>query len=190
MPPKTAKKPLGQQAASVTQVAVGDAANTITQVRLRRKRKYTPRARKCACGCGQIFTPKLSRGRYIDVSHRARAYRRKHRKGSAPAKRETVLDLLTCEHCGLDFLGNGARQQKYCSTRCRNAASKVRRHAAELALSQALGMSIEKARDVIDATGMKELQRVLAGLGMTYDPSSRQWGVLVSEGVFVRQESA
>ncbi len=79
--------------------------------------------------------------------------------------------------------------RKYCSATCRTLAWKARRASAAVALSQALGMSLEKARDVVDAAGMKELQRILTGLGLVYNTASRRWVVLVDQDVFVRQES-
>ena len=38
------------------------------------------RARKCGCGCGAQLDKKRGHGRYLNASHRMRAWREQHRK--------------------------------------------------------------------------------------------------------------
>lgn len=151
------------------------------------KRRYKARARKCKC-CKKPFTPKRnSDAKFCSATCRNKDWRRRHPKAPSPA--EPVLAAIICEHCGSGALVPAGKGRKYCSATCRTLAWKARRASAAVALSQALGMSLEKARDVVDAAGMKELQRILTGLGLVYNTASRRWVVLVDQDVFVRQES-
>jgi hypothetical protein len=158
--------------AKFTQTPAGETANAVTQ---KRRRRYKPRARRCACGCGQTFAPKLSRGRYIDMTHRNRAHRRKQRRGKKIEPRQQRLAPMTCAHCGKLYWGNPARGQRYCSGKCRNAAYRCKRSAAANALASLCPMPIEKALDVLDAGGLRWVSDMLRTLGFSYDLPSRQW---------------
>jgi hypothetical protein len=151
-----------------TGVAAGETEQPVTQV----KRKYKPRARKCACGCGETFTPKRRRGKYIDVVHRNRAHRRKQRRGKKIAPRQQKRDPLWCVHCNSMFWGNPDRGTVYCSARCRNLAHRAKRDSAIAALADYIGMDTE---DIYEIGGMKWVTAMLAGLGLAYSPESRQW---------------
>jgi hypothetical protein len=63
----------------------------------------------------------------------------------------------------------------------------MRRRRAVTALAEALGMSHEKAADVLESVGLKALTERLHGLGFVYDTAARRWLVPVNESVFVRQ---
>lgn len=186
-PSKARQKRAGLTPAELTAGAAGliDAASTALTPKP--KRKYKARARKCK-HCKTCFTPKRnSAAKFCSNSCRVAHWKKKHPKPRKAA--EPVLEPIICEHCGLGALVPAGKGRKYCSATCRTLAYEARRTAAIEALSGAVGMSATKAADVIESGGMREITRLLNGLGMTYDPASRQWGVLVNESVFMRQES-
>jgi hypothetical protein len=96
---------------------------------------------------------------------------------------------MVCEYCGQAFWGNPVSRQRFHSASCRTLAWKTRRAAAAVALSQALGISLEKSQDVVETAGMRELKRILLGLGLVYDGSTRQWGMLMDQYALIKQES-
>lgn len=169
---KQGKNSHGLTAASVTQNAEGLTSEDVTALMPARKRSYKPRARKCK-GCGKSFTPQSKMARYCSNACRSRIWRRKHPKPKVATLPE--LEPVVCEGCGLPFLANASKRQKYHSPSCRVIAARARREAAISAIAAHYRMKPEKAADGVEMHGMKKITALLTKLGFRYEPSARRW---------------
>lgn len=139
----------------------------------RRKRRYTPRARRCVY-CGEAFTPERKTARFCSAAHRQAAYRQRQQR-RRPAPPPPALEACTCAHCGAGFFADAAHPRRWCSPGCRHAAWKARRAAAAVIVAQTTGCTLSTADDVIDRLGLAAVGDRLQALGYHYEAGSRSW---------------
>jgi hypothetical protein len=170
------KKALGLTTLAATDAAEGLTAADVPQLTPQKAtRRYKPRARKCANkACGKVFTPQAKHGRFCSENCRKAGYRQRATKARKPKEQELILVATTCEHCGASFFAEAGKGAKYCSASHRTAAYRQRREAAIQTLID-LGINVEKARDVLELSGMRKTSRHLCQLGYLYDERSRRW---------------
>lgn len=143
----------------------------------RTRRPYKPRSRHCKT-CGDIFIPKSKHGAYCNDKCRKKAWRNKVAKSKATKpqpRKEEALELLTCPTCREGFFATAGKGQRHCSPSCRTKAWRQRRAAAVEALACDMGISYEKAGDVVEQFGMKKTSDYLEKRGFVYDPDERAW---------------
>jgi hypothetical protein len=140
----------------------------------RRKRRYTPRARRCAY-CGESFQPARKTARYCSAAHRQAAYRQRQQKRRTPAPPAPALEAATCARCGAGYFADPAHPSVYCGPRCKHSAWRERRAAAAPAIAAITGCSLGKAADVIDRGGLAAVSAQLEALGLHYDARARRW---------------
>lgn len=185
-----------QKAAGLTPVRgreVMAAGETLLTPPLVTKRAYKPRARKCACGCGKVFTPpsQAPRKRFYDDACRKRAARRRAAKQRPAApKAAPVLVLMECQFCGVTFLGVEGKGGKYCKPAHRVAAAEARRaaaiEAAVIIVGSVGGLTPEDVTAFVEREGMRKVSAYLRQQGMVYSEADRRWLVPVEQGcVFV-----
>jgi hypothetical protein len=143
----------------------------------RTRRTYKPRARRCKT-CGDTFTPKSKHGAYCSDKCRKKAWRDRVARSKAakpqPAKEEQ-LELLTCPTCGHGFFAPAGKGQRHCSPSCRTKAWRQRRAAAVEALACDMGITYDKASDVVEQYGMKKTGEYLGSRGYVFDVEERVW---------------
>jgi len=148
-------------------------------------RRYSKRARKCKCGCGQTVKPtaKNPNKKFFEDACRKRWHRQQEGKlrASMP-KPEPVLELTTCLFCGNTFLSEQGKGAKWCKPSHAVMAAEHRRAAAERLFVEVYNMTTEAVTDMIDNGGMKNASAFLRQQGYTYDESARQWLVMVQPG--------
>lgn len=159
------KKRAGEAPQVVTQIAAGGAALGDTQSTppAVTKRRYKPRARRCACGCGATFTPapQQPRQRFATDTCRQRGHRA---KAPTRPRRQNGVERLTCDHCGTWYVGTVGKGRKYCTTTCKRLAAKTRREAVAEALAAVLAMPLEEAAERVELVGMVAARRAVAAL--------------------------
>jgi hypothetical protein len=141
---------------------------------VRRKRHYTPRARRCAY-CGESFQPERKTARFCCPAHRQAAYRQRQQK-RRPAPPPPVIEACTCARCGTGYFADPAHPSVWCSPRCKHAAWRERRAAAAPVVATITRCSLGKAADVIDQLGLAAVTAQLEALGLHYDARALQWG--------------
>jgi hypothetical protein len=155
------------------------------------KRAYKPRARRCACGCGQMVTPtpQHPNKRFYDDACRQRARRAKmaeqRKADSKPSEDRRTLCL--CLWCGVDFLADPTKRPKYHQTgSCKEYAYRQRRHSAIDTVATVRGYSYERAEALVKHEGMPKVSRWLQRQGWAYNEAGRAWVMAVEQGsVFV-----
>ena len=141
----------------------------------RRKRSYKPRARRCACGCGQMLTPKAPHGRFASDNCRKRDHRRRMAKARKTVPVAPVLELRICLHCGATFFAETGKNACYCSPSHKTAAWRIRREGAIKTLAADRATTVEKARDAVDRHGLAKATKYLHAHGFQYDHQARMW---------------
>ena len=139
-------------------------------------RHYKPRARKCANkACQIVFTPSAKHGRFCSDACRQVEARRRKRKGTTVQIFDRDLELVTCLYCGNTFLPVAGKGAKWCSDSHKELAYRQRREATISAISEATGMSIDAAAQLVGSAGMQHCTRWLKQQGMVYNDSLRRW---------------
>lgn len=142
----------------------------------RSTRPYKPRARKCACGCGVVFTPKTKHGRYSSEACRKRAYARRKAKAASSAPKEAPpLEVGVCEWCGAKFWTEADNGQAYCKPSHRTAAWRARRAATVQKIAELDQCTLTAAEGQIKALGLKVIAEYLTGRGYVYSTSAKRW---------------
>ena len=137
-------------------------------------RRYKPRARKCACGCGVTFTPKTRHGRYASANCRKRAHARRRRTEQA-APIEQPVELCQCLYCGATFFAPEGNGQLYCKPAHRTAAWRDRREATIRAIAEQHGTTREAAERHVKMLGLAVVVEALRAGGYVYRMQARQW---------------
>lgn len=182
MTTKTGKKAGGRQSTSDTArkphrktvYTLADGTQVTAERVTGTRRKYTPRARRCAV-CGTEFKPESKHGRYCSTACRSAAYRQRKAAQSADQPKEVIVEALVCDECGKGFFAVKGKGAKYCSGSCRSSAYKARRRAAVEALAAELGTSLEDAQDALDVRGLREIGDYLKSRGYLYDTAAHVW---------------
>ena len=182
MTTKTGKRAQGLTAGAVT---IGGAAQGLKLTpqadtlltAVRRPRRYSPRARKCACGCGVAFKPKSKRGRYFSEACRKRDERKRKAKPVKTKPVAPILVSLECCRCGLGFFAEQGKGAKYCSASCKELAYRIRRVSTIEALVGDMNIDEAAAVEMVERIGMRRTGVYLRGRGYHYDEQARRWGV-------------
>jgi hypothetical protein len=139
-------------------------------------RKYKPRARKCANkACQKVFTPSAKHGRFCSDACRQAEGRRRKKKGMKVQIASPDLELVTCLHCTNTFFRKVGSSAKYCSDSHKELAYRQRKEATISAISDATGMGLEDAAQLVRSAGMPNCTRWLKQQGMEYNDSLRRW---------------
>lgn len=143
----------------------------------RETRRYKPRARKCACGCGRQVTPTVQapHKKFYEDACRKRAARLRAKKHKKTEAVERDLELVTCAYCGHGFFSEQGRGGKYCTPSHKQLAYVARREAAALAIAHATRMTIEAAAALVKSAGMNNCSLWLQKQGFLYDEQARRW---------------
>lgn len=153
--------------------ATADHGAPVTAAPPRRRRKYTPRARRCAV-CKAVFHPTNKTAKTCSEACRSKLYRRRQaaqrRRQPAPPR---PLIAATCAHCRRGFFTSNPLQT-HCSASCRTLASRARRKAA-IALLIYAGYTAQDAGDAIDLHGLATIHAQLKAVGYSYDPADRTY---------------
>lgn len=192
MSAKTAKKRVGltgrngRQGKQADRRQLTDADDTpLTAVR--RTRKYSPRARKCAYkDCQNSFKPHAKHGKFCSDKCRKAEARRKEKKGMKGQVKERELVVCECLYCTNTFFAEPNKGAKYCSDSHRELAYRQRRSATVAALTGDLNVSQDDAQDMVERMGMARCSRYLRGRGYAYDENLRAWLLPVSDDISVR----
>lgn len=191
MATKQSQKPLGLISTVETgQIAPGETGLRDTSATplippIGTARRYSKRARKCKCGCGQMVAPtaKNPNKMFFDDNCRKRYHRRqeaKQRKSQpVPAP---VLVMYTCAFCEDSFLATEGKGAKYCKPSHTVAAAEHRRYAATLVFVEGYGMPVDEAQNMIENSGMKNVSAYLRQQGYAYDETARRWVMAVQAG--------
>lgn len=153
----------------------GGPIDTTHETRRKTTRRYKPRARKCACGCGVTFTPKTRHGRYASANCRKRAHDRRRAKARQDAPKETPLELVQCLYCGSTFFAPEGNGQLYCKPAHRTAAWRDRRAATVRIVAEQHGTTIESAERHVKLLGLSVVMEALRAAGYVYRLQARQW---------------
>lgn len=176
---QTAQNPLGLAPRIDTARSAGFApvastavhAPDTTRPRPAKRRRYTPRARRCIV-CHGVFTPKNKHAKTCGTACRSKLYRERRARRTPAEKPSPTLIALTCPHCGKGALKTAGVGAKYCSPSCRTMAARSRRSAAVHCLI-ALGQEDTTAADMLDAAGLRAVSKRLGELGYTYNDQAR-----------------
>jgi hypothetical protein len=132
------------------------------------RRNGRARAKRHKClHCHSTFTTARADAKYCSARCRQAAFRARQQ---APEQ----LTPAACAHCGNGFWQTNSLRV-YCSASCRTLASRVKRAAAADALAQLLGISGERAADVVDTQGLRKVAANLEACGWAYDRHARSW---------------
>jgi len=113
----------------------------------RTQRRYKPRTRKCKRPGGNvIFTPLANHGKYCCDICRKRDHHRRARRQNPPKKREPVLEIFVCDHCGNTFLANRGSNARYCSPSYKSMVYKHRHKATIRAIMGEMDCPTSAAR--------------------------------------------
>lgn len=129
-------------------------------------RGHADRRLKCQC-CSGTFRAQRATAKYCSERCRKRAYRARHNAapvGEFPQR---------CDYCQRGFWTDNTTK-RHCSASCRTMASRARRQAAVFALAE-LGMSLERAGDLVELQGLAPISAALASAGFVYDGATRAW---------------
>jgi hypothetical protein len=147
-------------------------------------RRYKPRARKCANkACQKVFTPDAKHGRFCSDACRKVEARRRAKKGIKVQIASPDLELVSCLHCTNTFFRKVGSSAKYCSDSHKELAYRQRKEATISAISDATGMGLKDAAQLVRSAGMPNCTRWLKQQGMEYNDSLRRW--LMPMGVSV-----
>lgn len=123
--------------------------------------------KNCDCGCGLSFITTLPNQKYIDNSHRQRAYR--HRQN------ETTSTTKSCLWCGSSSNMPKAKQAKFCCASHRTMSYRKQRKMMLKAFAQFSRVDMDTAHDIADRVGSKKMRLVLEDAGYQYDYQNRVW---------------
>lgn len=152
--------------------------HTPTVTRQSTTRRYKPRARKCACGCGATFTPKTRHGRYATPNCRKRDHARKQAKARAKAAQaasDDRLEVAYCLYCGASFFAPEGNGQLYCKPAHRTAAWRARRDATIRVIAEQHSTTVEAAERLVEQLGLSVVIEALRSDGYTYKMQARKW---------------
>lgn len=122
--------------------------------------------RKCACGCELSFITTLPSQKYIDNSHRQKAYR--SRKVD---KLDTIKRCLWCDSLNMPK----AKTAKFCCASHRTMSYRKQRKAMLTTFAEFSCVDIDTAHEIVDRVGAKKMRLVLEDANYRYDYLSRCW---------------
>lgn len=123
--------------------------------------------KKCQCGCGLSFITTLQNQKYIDNSHRQRAYRNRKVDKTGHIKK-------TCLWCGSSSMPS-AKTAKFCCASHRTMSYRKQKTAMIKTFALFSGVSLEDAHEIVDRVGAKKMRLVLEDANYSYDYQNRVW---------------
>lgn len=199
MATKGTKKAVGLTHSNATGLALTDRTRLTPDARTpltltdATKRRYKKRAKRCACGCGEMVTPtaQAPHKRFFDDNCRKRYHHRQEAKQRAKMDApEVELVAAICDFCGAGYFAQKRHEGKYCKPSHRVAAAEHRRDAAvEPLLACMPDQTVAQVKDMIQGMGMTYVTRYLHLQGYSYDESARRWGYAQQPGdLFAQME--
>ena len=122
--------------------------------------------KNCACGCGVSFITTLPSQKYVDNSHRQRAYRLRNYTATSTTK--------SCLWCASSSMPK-SKNAKFCCQSHRVMSYRKQRQTMLDTFAEFSCVDIDTAHEIVDRVGAKKMRLVLEDANYRYDYQNHVW---------------